>query len=184
MSRIGRQEIIIPSNITTDLQEQVFKIKGPKGELSFEIPSALKVIADNQKITVSRLYDHKFAKALHGLYRTLIQNAVIGVTKGFEKKLEIQGVGFKVQLQGKKLIFNLGFSHPVEIHIPPQIEVKLDPDKKNLIEINGIDKAKVGQFAANIRNLKKPEPYKGKGIRYFGEVIKRKAGKAASKEKS
>lgn len=180
MSRIGIQPVHIPSGVTVTLLEGVLKVKGPKGELVFT--PHLNMVIDIQKdiVVVSRKSDEKFDKALHGTTRQLIANMVEGVTNGFTKMLELQGVGYRGQTQGKKLTFSLGFSHPVEVTIPEGITITFDKEKKNIFTIVGIDKHKVAQIAANIRSLRPPEPYKGKGIRYVDEIIKRKAGKAAA----
>lgn len=183
MSRIGKIPVTIPANISAQLENNTITFKGPKGELVLTSHPLVSIAIQDNQIRVARLEDSKIAKSLHGLYRTLISNMIQGVSQGFEKKLEIEGVGYRVQIQGKNLIFSLGFSHPVNFPIPNGIEIVQDPEKKNLLSVRGIDKQLVGQCAANIRNLKKPEPYKGKGIRYFGEIITRKAGKSAVKEK-
>ncbi len=176
MSRIGKKPIIIPSGVTVEQKEQTLTVKGPKGTLELPIHPKVFVNSANNELTISVKKElDKKERALWGLFRALIQNLVDGVTKGFEKKLEINGVGFKVALQGsEKLVMSLGFSHPVEVIIPKDLAVAVD---KNTITITGPDKQRVGQFAAEIRELKKPEPYKGKGIKYSDEVILRKAGK-------
>lgn len=177
MSRIGKLPINIPEGVTVNLKENELKVKGPKGELSQKIHSHVKVEISGQEIKVSvRHPEEKKDRSLWGLFRALINNMVLGVKEGFEKKLEINGVGYKAQVSGKKLILNLGYSHPIEYQIPEGIEVKVE---KNIININGPDRQKVGQVAAEIRGFRKPEPYKGKGIKYSDEIIRRKAGKAA-----
>ena len=184
MSRIGKLLIEIPAAVHTNYANKQLSVKGPKGELKLAIHPLIDIVIEDKIIKVTRQNDEKAARALHGLHRALINNMVIGVTIGFEKKLEIQGVGFKAQLQGKKLILNLGFSHPVEYHIPLNIEIKQDQEKKNILTVSGIDKQLVGAVSAKIRSYKKPEPYKGKGIRYSNEHIVKKAGKTAgAKEK-
>lgn len=184
MSRIGKNPITIPSGVTVEKREQnVLHVKGPKGELSLAVhPKIIVEIADGV-LTCKRSSDSKTDKSLHGLSRTLIMNMVEGVTKGFEKKLEIQGVGYRAAVQGTKVNLTLGYSHPIEYQLPKGITLTIDPDKKNIMIIAGTDKQMVGEVAAQIRSYRKPEPYKGKGIRYLGEHITRKAGKAATKEK-
>ena len=150
-------------------------VKGPKGELSRVLPEAMDIKLDGDQVIVTRPNDLKKNKALHGLTRTLIYNMVVGVTEGYEKKLEVNGVGYRAQKQGKKLVLSLGYSHPVEMEDPEGIETVLDG--QNLITVKGIDKEKVGQYAAEIRSKRAPEPYKGKGIKYDTEVIRRKVGK-------
>ena len=176
MSRIGRMPIAIPSGVTVEVAENnKVTVKGPKGELSRVLPEAMDIKLDGDQVIVTRPNDLKKNKALHGLTRTLIYNMVVGVTEGYEKKLEVNGVGYRAQKQGKKLVLSLGYSHPVEMEDPEGIETVLDG--KNLITVKGIDKEKVGQYAAEIRSKRAPEPYKGKGIKYDTEVIRRKVGK-------
>lgn len=177
MSKIGKQLIIIPENVEIKINQQEIKVKGPQGELSQSIPPQIKLILKEQELQVIPQEKSKNNSALWGLLRALIFNMVKGVTEGFEKKLEIEGVGYRASLQGNKLILSLGFSHPIEVVAPAGIEFKVD---KNVITISGIDKQIVGQIAAKIRAYRKPEPYKGKGIHYVGEVIRRKAGKKAA----
>lgn len=178
MSRIGKLPVEIPAGVTITVDGDAIKVSGPKGNLeAAKLPHVTITIEDNL-VTVSRISDEKIAKSQHGLMRALINNMVVGVTKGFEKKLEVSGVGFKVALQGNKLVMALGFSHPVEFTAPEGIT--LGVDKMN-ISVSGISKQQVGQVAADIRSLKKPEPYKGKGIKYEGEYIIRKAGKTGAK---
>jgi large subunit ribosomal protein L6 len=181
MSRIGKLPITVPANVEITLSADEIKVKGPKGELSQTLNSLVKITKEDGTVLVERIDDTKAARSMHGLYRTLISNMVEGVTNAYEKRLEIQGVGYRAALQGKKLVLSLGFSHPVEYTAPAGVEVTIDQEKKNIIVINGISKQAVGQTAAEIRSFKKPEPYKGKGIRYVGERIIRKAGKTASK---
>ncbi len=177
MSRIGKLPIIISDEVTVTLDNKDLKIKGPKGELIQKMHSHINLDLKEKEINVTvHNPEEKKDRALWGLFRALINNMMVGVTKGFEKKLEINGVGYKAQVSGKKIILNLGYSHTIEYDIPEGIEVKVD---KNLIIITGIERQKVGQVAAEIRNFRKPEPYKGKGIKYIDEVIRRKAGKAA-----
>ncbi|MBT6068150.1 50S ribosomal protein L6 [Candidatus Peregrinibacteria bacterium] len=180
MSRIGKLQIEIPSGVEVRQDGPTVYVKGPKGELSMEINPDMKIILEEGIIRVERPSDEKEHRSLHGLTRSLLSNMVEGVTKGFEKKLEILGVGYRAQLQGTKLILSLGHSHPIEYPSPEGIKIEMDPEKKNIIIISGIDKQKVGQTAAEIREFRKPEPYKGKGVRYLGEYVRRKAGKSAA----
>ncbi len=177
MSKIGQQPINIPSEVTVTLEPKLVTIKGPKGTLTQAIDSRIKVEQNGNELLVTRVDDTKPAKSLHGLIRSLLANMVAGVTAGFSKRLELVGTGFRAIKDGSKLTLSLGFSHPVEI-IPPA-GVNLDVEGNNKIIVSGIDKQQVGLVAAKIRSLKKPEPYKGKGIRFEGEVVRRKAGKAA-----
>lgn len=178
MSRIGKQPIVIPSGVTVKIDGNLILVKGPKGELKKEIPAEIQVALKDNQIVLRPAKETKKTSALWGLSRALLANLIEGVTRGFEKKLEIEGIGYKMMLQGRDLILSLGFSHPVQFKTPAGIDFKVE---KNVIEISGIDKELVAQTAANIRALKKPEPYKGKGIHYVGEVIRRKAGKKAVK---
>ena len=180
MSRIGRMPIAIPSGVTVEVAENnKVTVKGPKGTLERVLPEAMDIKVDGEEVVVSRPNDLKKNKALHGLTRTLIYNMVIGVTEGYEKVLEVNGVGYRAQKQGKKLVLSLGYSHPVEMEDPEGIETVLDGQNK--IIVKGIDKEKVGQYAAEIRSKRAPEPYKGKGIKYDTEVIRRKVGKTGKK---
>ena len=175
MSRIGRMPIAIPAGVTVSLAENNrVTVKGPKGTLERTLPEEMEIKVEGEEVTVTRPNDLKKMKSLHGLTRTLINNMVIGVTDGYEKVLEVNGVGYRAQKSGKKLTLNLGFSHPVEMEDPEGIESSVDGNK---IIIKGIDKEKVGQYAAEIRDKRRPEPYKGKGIKYIDEVIRRKVGK-------
>lgn len=177
MSRIGRKPIAIPSGVNVAVAENNFiTIKGPKGELSYSAPPALTVEVEDGSLLVSRPDDARENRSLHGLSRTLISNMVIGVTDGFRKNLEIQGVGYRAAMEGKALVLNVGFSHPVRFTPPDGISYALEGQNK--ISVLGIDKQAVGEEAARIRRARPPEPYKGKGIRYEGEVVRRKAGKA------
>lgn len=178
MSRIGKLPVEIPTGVTITVDGELIKVTGPKGELQKSKLPEVDVTVEGTTLSVTRKSDEKISRAQHGLMRALINNMVIGVTNGFEKKLEVNGVGFKVALQGNKLVLSLGFSHPVEFTAPEGIT--LNVDKMN-ISVSGISKQQVGQVAADIRNLKKPEPYKGKGIKYEGEYIIRKAGKTGAK---
>ena len=179
MSRIGRMPIAIPAGVTVELAENnQVTVKGPKGTLSRVLPSEMEIKVEGSEVTVTRPNDLKKMKSLHGLTRTLIHNMVVGVTDGFTKELEVNGVGYRASKAGKKLTLNLGYSHPVEMEDPEGLESKVDGNK---IIISGIDKEKVGQYAAEIRDKRRPEPYKGKGIKYADEVIRRKVGKTGKK---
>ena len=183
MSRIGRMPIAIPAGVTVDVAENnKVTVKGPKGELSRVLPAEMEVKVEGAEVVVSRPNDLKKMKSLHGLTRTLINNMVIGVTQGFEKKLEINGVGYKAAKSGNKLTLSLGYSHPVDMIDPAGIETSVEVvGSATVITVKGIDKEKVGQFAAEIRDKRRPEPYKGKGIKYADEVIRRKVGKTGKK---
>lgn len=175
MSRIGKKPIELPNGVKAELQGLALKVIGPKGSLSVVLHPRVKVNVAEKEVTVDvEKKEDKFERSLWGLTRSLIANAVHGVVSGFEKKLEIVGVAYRGAVAGKKLTLSLGFSHPVEVEIPEGLSAAID---KNIITISGIDKQLVGEFAANIRALKKPEPYKGKGIKYADEVVRRKAGK-------
>ena len=180
MSRIGKMPIAIPAGVTVDIAENnKVTVKGPKGTLERVLPAEMTIKKEGEEVVVTRPNDLKKMKSLHGLTRTLIYNMVIGVTEGYQKELEVNGVGYRAQKQGKKLILSLGYSHPVEMEDPEGLESVLDGQNK--ITIKGIDKQKVGQYAAEIREKRKPEPYKGKGIKYDDEVIRRKVGKTGKK---
>ena len=180
MSRIGRMPIALPAGVTVDIAENnKVTVKGPKGTLERVLPAEMEIKLDGTTVTVSRPNDLKKMKSLHGLTRTLIHSMVVGVTEGYEKKLEVNGVGYRAQKNGKTLVLSLGYSHPVEMTDPEGIEVAVDG--QNLIIVKGIDKEKVGQYAAEIRSKREPEPYKGKGIKYVDEVIRRKVGKTGKK---
>ena len=180
MSRIGRMPIAIPAGVTVEIAENnKVTVTGPKGTLERVLPESMDIKKDGEEIVVTRPNDLKKNKALHGLTRTLIYNMVVGVTDGYEKVLEVNGVGYRAQKQGKKLVLSLGYSHPVEMEDPEGIETVLDGQNK--IIVKGIDKEKVGQYAAEIRSKREPEPYKGKGIKYDTEVIRRKVGKTGKK---
>ncbi|MBI4919907.1 50S ribosomal protein L6 [Candidatus Azambacteria bacterium] len=174
MSKVGKKPIAIPGGVAVSVEDNAVKVKGSKGELSFNLPKEVELKLDGNQILVLPVGKSKKTPALWGTVRAIVANMVVGVEKGFEKKLEIEGVGFKVQLQGNDLVLNLGFSHPVVFKTPEGVKIGVE---KNTITVSGVSLELVGQTAANIRALKKPEPYKGKGIRYAGEVIKRKAGK-------
>jgi large subunit ribosomal protein L6 len=176
MSRIGRLPIDIPAGVTVTAENGVIAVKGPKGELSLTVASPIEVaIADNQ-VVVTRPDDERLSRSLHGLTRTLINNQIIGVTEGYTKGLEVVGTGYRVAAKGSSLEFALGYSHSITVDPPAGISFTVEGQNKILV--SGIDKQAVGEVAANIRKLRKPEPYKGKGIRYEGEVVRRKAGKA------
>jgi len=178
MSRIGRLPIEIPQGVQVNLVDNLITVKGPKGELQKELPAEIKVEVQDNQVVVTRPSDQREHRALHGLTRTLVANMIEGVTKGFEKKLEIVGVGYRAALQGNKLVLQIGYSHPVEITPPPGIEIEVSAPTK--ITVKGIDKEQVGALAADIRAVRGPEPYKGKGIRYEGEHVRRKVGKAGA----
>ena len=180
MSRIGRMPIAVPAGVTVSIAENNnVTVKGPKGELNRVLPSEMTIEMEGETIVVKRPNDLKRMKSLHGLTRTLINNMVIGVTEGYQKELEVNGVGYRAAKQGKKLVLNLGYSHPVEMEDPDGLEVIVEDQNK--IIVKGIDKEKVGQYAAEIREKRAPEPYKGKGIKYADEVIRRKVGKTGKK---
>jgi large subunit ribosomal protein L6 len=177
MSRVGKNPVPIPSGVKFTRSDGIITVEGPKGKLSQKIEEIITTeIADNQ-IVFNRPSDSKTHRAKHGLYRALVANMVMGVTEGFEKRLEIEGVGYRVEKTGKGATFSLGFSHPIVVFPPEGVEIKIEPGNK--ISVSGYDKQLVGQLAAKIRSLRPPEPYKGKGIRYVGEHIRRKAGKTA-----
>lgn len=180
MSRIGREPITVPAGVEIKVDENNrISVKGPKGALEYTMPSTMQVEIDNGVLHVKRTAETKENRALHGLTRSLVHNMVIGVTQGFEKKLEINGVGYRASKEGTNLVMNLGFSHNVVV--PETEDIKIDVPDANHIVIKGIDKQKVGQFAAEVRGKRPPEPYKGKGIKYDYEVIRRKEGKTGSK---
>ncbi len=179
MSRIGKKPISLPAGVEVSIDGNIVKVKGPKGVLEQEIPQDISVIRQEQELLLKRPSDSKKHRALHGLSRALVANMVEGVTKGFEKKLEMVGVGFRAQMQGRKLVISAGYSHPVEVEAPDGIEFEVPAVNK--IVVKGIDKQLVGNTAAEIRAIRKPEPYKGKGIKYEDERIRRKAGKAGIK---
>ncbi|WP_115790331.1 50S ribosomal protein L6 [Arthrobacter silvisoli] len=176
MSRIGRLPITVPAGVDVKVDGSVISVKGAKGELSHTVASPIEVSLDENTLTVTRPNDERNSRSLHGLTRTLIANMIEGVTKGYEKKLEIVGTGYRVQAKGSDLEFALGFSHPVNISAPEGITFTVEGPTK--FSVSGISKQQVGEVAANIRKLRKPDPYKGKGVRYAGEVIRRKVGKA------
>ena len=180
MSRIGRMPVAIPAGVTVTIAENnLVTVKGPKGPLERELPVEMNIKEEDGHIVVTRPNDLKKMKSLHGLTRTLINNMIHGVTEGYEKVLEVNGVGYRAAKQGKKLVLSLGYSHPVEMEDPEGIETVLEGQNK--ITVKGISKEKVGQYAAEIRDKRRPEPYKGKGIKYADEVIRRKVGKTGKK---
>ncbi len=181
MSRIGRMPITVPAGVEVKVADNLVTVKGPKGELSKQFSKELGIELDNGVITVTRPSDDKKHRSLHGLTRTLIHNMVEGVVNGYTKTLEIDGVGYRAQKQGTNLVMNLGFSH--QVIVPETDDIKIDVPQPNQIIIKGIDKQKVGQFAAEVREKRLPEPYKGKGIHYLGEHIIRKEGKAGKGKK-
>lgn len=179
MSRVGNKLIQIPEGVQVTISpEKLVTVKGPKGELSFQVLNVISLELDGQTLSVTRPNNEIFSRKIHGTTRALIQNMVTGVSEGFKKQLEIKGVGYRAALQGNKVVLSMGYSHPVELDIPEGIQV--DIPKNTEITVNGIDKQVVGQFAAQIREVRKPEPYLGKGIRYVDEFVPRKAGKTAS----
>lgn len=176
MSRIGRMPIAIPAGVTVNIAENnKVTVKGPKGELARELPAEMEIKQEGDTIVVARPNDLKKMKSLHGLTRSLLNNMVVGVTQGYEKKLEVNGVGYRAQKSGNKLTLSLGYSHPVEMIDPEGVEARVEG--QNVIIVSGTDKEKVGQYAAEIRDKRRPEPYKGKGIKYADEIIRRKVGK-------
>lgn len=176
MSRIGTLPITIPSQVAINVEEKSVHVKGPKGELQRTLPDFVSIEQENNQLNVHRVNDSRKARERHGLTRTLIANMVKGVSEGFEQRLELQGVGYRAQVQGKTLSLNVGYSHPVEIEPPEEIQISVE--KQTEIIVSGINKETVGNIAAKIRAVRPPEPYKGKGIRYQGEQVRQKAGKA------
>ncbi len=181
MSRIGKKPILVPAGVTVTINGSEVAVKGPKGELKNTFDAAMNIVMENNEIVVSRPTENKEHRALHGLTRTLIANMVEGVANGYSKTLEVNGVGYRAQKQGKNLVMNLGYSHQV---IMPEVDgITVEVPNNNTIIVSGADKQKVGQFAAEVREKRPPEPYKGKGIKYAGEYIRRKEGKAAKGSK-
>jgi large subunit ribosomal protein L6 len=178
MSRIGRKPVPIPKGVGVEVDGGVVKVKGPKGTISKQMPKGIQVTIEDDKVTLSRASDLGFDRALHGTARVLVSNMIKGVTEGFSKQLEIEGIGYKAQVQGTKLTLNLSMSHPVIFEAPEGITIEVPDPRK--ITVSGADRETVGQIAANIRGVFPPEPYKGKGIRYVGEYVRRKAGKAGA----
>ena len=181
MSRIGNLPVELPSGVEVTITGQEVKVKGSKGELSFTHHELVTVKQEENKLVVTPNNESKEARSLHGLTRSLVANMVTGVSKGFVKRLEIHGVGYRAAATGAKITLTVGYSHTVDLDAPQGVQVNMDEKEKNVIVVSGADKQAVGQFAANIRAVRKPEPYKGKGIRYEGEYVRRKAGKAAKK---
>ena len=184
MSRIGKQPVALPSGVTVTVsKENILTVKGPKGELKQEVDRDITIEVKDGQVSLSRPTDQIRHRAMHGLYRSLVENMVTGVTEGFKKNLELVGVGFKASNQGNLLDLSLGFSHNIIFEIPKELSVKTAQEKGDnpKIYLEGIDKQLIGQVAAKLRGLRKPEPYKGKGVKYVGEVVRRKAGKAAGK---
>lgn len=175
MSRVGLAPIAVPSGVEVKIDGQNVSVKGPKGTLQVDVPEPISIVQENGELRVSRPDDHRKNRSLHGLARSLVNNCVVGVTEGYEIKMEIHGVGYRVQQKGKDLEFALGYSHPVPVKADEGITFAVDGNTK--FSISGIDKQQVGQVAANIRRLRKHDPYKGKGIRYVGEQVRRKVGK-------
>lgn len=181
MSRIGKQPIDIPAGVDVKVDGNVVTVKGPKGELVKELHRDMQISIEDNKVLVTRPSDEKAHRSLHGLTRTLVNNMVLGVTKGFEKELELIGVGYRAAKQGTKLVLTVGYSHPVEMQ--PKDGLEIDVPAANKVIVKGIDKEAVGAFAAKVRSVREPEPYKGKGIKYANEVIRRKVGKTGGKKK-
>ena len=178
MSRIGNRKLVIPEGVSVETEGNNVKVKGKLGELSLELPSVITIEIDENGITLKRSNEEKFTKALHGTTNANLNNMIIGVTNGYKKNLEIIGVGYRFNVQGNKLVINAGYSHPVEMNIPEGLKVELVSNTE--ISISGISKELVGEYAANVRKVRAPEPYKGKGIRYKDEYIRRKEGKKAA----
>jgi large subunit ribosomal protein L6 len=178
MSRVGRKLIVIPKDVKVAIQDGTLQVQGPKGKLETPVPPGISFALDGGQLSCRRTNDERQQRAFHGLARALAQNAIKGVTEGFSKELDIVGVGYKAAVDGSKVVFTLGYSHPVVYPIPDGIKVAID--KQTRVVVSGIDRQQVGQVAAEIRSLRKPDPYKQKGIRYVGEVLKKKAGKAGA----
>ncbi len=179
MSRVGKMPVKIPEKVKVSVDGYVIKVEGPKGKMSFPYNPAVKVVVDKGEVQVSRPDESRLAKGLHGLTRTLVKNALEGVVKGYERALEINGVGFKAELKGKQIHFTLGYSHPIAFDLPEGIAAEVDA-KQTRVVVRGVDKHLVGLIAAKIRDLKPPEPYKGKGVKYAEEQIRRKEGKTGA----
>jgi len=178
MSRVGRKVIVVPAGVKVQVGDKALEVQGPKGKLSTPVPPGIKFALEGQQLRCQRSNDEQKLRAFHGLARALAQNAIKGVTEGFSKDLDIVGVGYRAALEGGKVVFALGFSHPIEFKVPDGIKIAIE--KQTHLTISGIDRQKVGQVAAEIRDLRRPDPYKQKGIRYVGEVLKKKAGKAGA----
>jgi large subunit ribosomal protein L6 len=178
MSRVGKKPITLPSGVKVKVSETELEVQGPRGKLSTPVPPGIAFSLDGTELVCTRTSDERQQRAWHGLARALAQNAVKGVTEGFTRDLDIVGVGYRAQVEGKKVVFSLGFSHPVEFAVPEGIKITIE--KQTRVTVSGIDRQQVGQVAAEIRRLRRPDPYKQKGIRYVGEVLKKKAGKAGA----
>jgi large subunit ribosomal protein L6 len=178
MSRVGRKVIVVPSGVKVSVKEAEIEVQGPKGRLTTPVPPGISFVLSGAELSCKRSNDERQQRAFHGMARALAQNAIKGVTEGFSKDLDIVGVGYRATVDGSKVVFALGYSHPVEYPIPEGIKIAVD--KQTRVTVSGIDRQKVGQVAAEIRNLRKPDPYKQKGIRYVGEILKKKAGKAGA----
>jgi large subunit ribosomal protein L6 len=178
MSRVGRKIIPVPKDVKVGIAKSALSVQGPKGKLETPVPPGISFVLEGTELTCKRTNDERQQRAFHGLARALAQNAIKGVTEGFTKDLDIVGVGYKAAVEGSKVVFALGYSHPVEFKIPEGIKIAIE--KQTHVTVSGIDRQKVGQVAAEIRRLRKPDPYKQKGIRYTGEVLKKKAGKAGA----
>jgi large subunit ribosomal protein L6 len=178
VSRIGKKPVAIPKGVELNIKDRLIAVKGPKGDLSWAYPEKVDITVEEGRALVKRADDSKQCRALHGLARSLLQNMVIGVSEGYTRVLEITGVGFRAQVQGEKIVFSLGYSHPIEFQLPAGISAEADK-KQTTLTLTGIDKQKIGQVAADIKALRPPDAYKGKGVRYAGERVKLKAGKAA-----
>jgi large subunit ribosomal protein L6 len=177
MSRIGKKPVVVPKGVTVTLKGAEIAVKGPKGELKRSVPPLVKVTVTSAEVTVAREENDGASRAQHGLMRALLQNMVLGVTQGFERKLEINGVGYKAEIAGEKLTLSLGYSHPIVFPLPKGVSAKVE---KNVLALSGIDKELVGETAAKVRSFRPPEPYKGKGVKYMEEVIRRKVGKTGA----
>jgi large subunit ribosomal protein L6 len=178
MSRVGRKVIAVPAGVKVSISEAALEVQGPKGKLTTPVPPGIRFALQGQELSCQRASDERQLRAFHGMARALAQNAIKGVTEGFSRDLDIVGVGYRAAVEGSKVVFALGFSHPVEFPIPEGIKIAVD--KQTRVTVSGIDRQKVGQVAAEIRRLRRPDPYKQKGIRYVGEVLKKKAGKAGA----
>ena len=178
MSRVGRKVIVVPAGVKVQVGDDALQVQGPKGKLSTPVPPGIKFALEGQQLSCLRSNDEQRQRAFHGMARALAQNAIKGVTEGFSKDLDIVGVGYRAAVEGNKVVFALGFSHPVEFKVPDGIKIAVE--KQTRLTISGIDRQQVGQVAAEIRDLRRPDPYKQNGIRYVGEVLKKKAGKAGA----
>jgi large subunit ribosomal protein L6 len=178
MSRVGRKVIVVPTGVKVSVSEAAIEVQGPKGKLTTPVPPGISFALAGAELSCKRSNDERQQRAFHGMARALAQNAIKGVTEGFSKDLDIVGVGYRAAVEGSKVVFALGYSHPVEYPIPEGIKIAVD--KQTRVTVSGIDRQKVGQVAAEIRSLRKPDPYKQKGIRYVGEILKKKAGKAGA----